>query len=63
MNIAEEVYVCTGGCGAVISKEQYDNGLTKCGADGCEHKGIEFEKRLKCTNCGSIFEETSIHNH
>ena len=38
------VYVCTGGCGAVISQEQFDKGLQACGADGCDHKGIPFEK-------------------
>jgi hypothetical protein len=61
--MSEVVYICTGGCGAVISKEQYDNGLTQCGADGCKNKGIEFEKRLKCSDCGFIYEETNTHNH
>ncbi len=59
----DDVYVCTGGCGAVITKDQYDKGLTQCGTDGCKNKGIEFEKRLKCSDCSSIYEETSPHNH
>ena len=49
------VYVCTGGCGAVISQEQYDGGLQACGADGCDHKGILFEKRMKCEKCGNLY--------
>lgn len=61
--MSEEVYICTGGCGAVIAKEQYDTGLTKCGAEGCKNKEIEFEKRLKCSDCGSIFEESIQHSH
>ena len=61
--MSDVVYICTGGCGTVISKEQYDNGLTQCGTDGCKNKGIEFEKRLKCTDCGSIYEETATHSH
>lgn len=61
--MSEEVYICTGGCGAVITQEQFDNGLTKCGTEGCDHKGVDFEKRLKCSDCGSIYEETTPHSH
>ena len=61
--MAEKIYICTGGCGAVITKEQFDNGLTKCGTEGCKNKGIEFEKRLKCTDCGSIYDESTPHSH
>lgn len=31
----EKTYVCLGSCQAVISEEQYKNGLTKCGAEEC----------------------------
>ena len=57
------VYVCTGGCGAIIPQEQYDGGLTKCGADGCRHHGQPFEKRMKCTICDKLFTEDQAHNH
>lgn len=34
-NPAAKTYVCLGTCQAVISEEQYNNGLTKCGAKEC----------------------------
>ena len=55
------VYICTGGCGAVISSEQYDNGLQACGAEGCTHKGHAFEKRMKCAKCGALYNEGKQH--
>ena len=55
------VYVCTGRCGAVISQEQFDKGLQACGADGCDHKGIPFEKKEKCGKCGEVYEEKLVH--
>ena len=61
--MTEKIYICTGGCGAVITKEQFDNGLTKCGTEGCKNKGIEFEKRLKCSDCGVIYQEQASHQH
>lgn len=57
------VYVCTGTCKAEISEEQYKEGLVKCGADGCTLRGHEFEKRMKCTECGVIFKEGENHSH
>lgn len=57
----EAVYVCTGGCEAVISREQYDEGLVKCGADGCGHHGQPFEKRFKCAKCGQLYKEEESH--
>ena len=55
------VYVCTGGCGAVISQEQYDAGLQSCGADGCDHKDQAFEKRMKCAHCQGLYKEGEEH--
>lgn len=55
------VYICTGGCGAVIGQEQYDKGLKACGADGCKHKGHGFEKRLQCDSCADVFKEDEKH--
>lgn len=34
-----KTYICTGECQAVVSEEQYKNGLTHCGAEGCSMKG------------------------
>lgn len=58
----DTIYICTGGCGAVISEEQYEEGLTKCGADGCTHHGVPFEKRLKCDKCGELYKEDVDHH-
>jgi len=57
------VYICTGGCGAVISQEQYDDGLQACGTEGCHHKGHTFEKRMQCGVCGAIYKEEEKHSH
>lgn len=59
----DTVYVCTGGCGAQISQEQYNKGLTQCGAQGCQHHGIQFEKRMKCGKCGQLYREGEEHEH
>lgn len=56
-----KVYVCTGGCGAVISHSQYDDGLKSCGAQGCAHKGHSFEARIKCDSCGKLYKEGENH--
>lgn len=56
-----QVYVCTGGCGAVISQEQYDGGLQACGADHCDHKDQAFEKRMKCAKCQEVYKEGEEH--
>ena len=57
------IYVCPGTCKAEVSEEQYKAGLTKCGAEVCTLKGHEFEKRLKCLECGVVFKEEDIHGH
>lgn len=57
------VYICVGTCKAEVSEEQYKAGLTKCGGEGCTLKGHEFEKRLKCLECGTLFKEEEIHAH
>jgi hypothetical protein len=44
---SEETYVCLGTCQAVITKEQYDNGLTKCGAESCDMYQKPFVKGQK----------------
>lgn len=44
---SDDTYVCLGTCQAVISQEQYDNGLTKCGARVCTLKGQQFVKGKK----------------
>lgn len=35
----KKTYVCTGSCQAVVTEEEYNKGLTNCGAEGCTMKG------------------------
>ena len=60
--INKVVYICVGTCKAEISEEQYKGGLTKCGGEGCTLKGHEFEKRVKCEECGAVFKEEENHH-
>ncbi|HLD26653.1 MAG TPA: hypothetical protein VJB63_01730 [Patescibacteria group bacterium] len=57
----QKLYVCTGGCGAVISEVQYNDGLKSCGADVCSHKGQSFEERIKCDLCSVLYKEGEEH--
>lgn len=57
------VYICTGTCKAEISEEQYKNGLTKCGTQGCSRCGHTFAKRMKCSVCKAYYKEGEIHTH
>ncbi len=43
----KKTYVCLGTCQAVITEEQYNNGLTKCGAKECtlyDHPFVQGHK-------------------
>ena len=35
----QKKYVCLGSCQAVVTEEQYKNGLTKCGTEECSMYG------------------------
>lgn len=61
--INKVVYVCVGSCKAEISEDQYKSGLVKCGTEGCTEKGHQFEKRLKCGECGMVYKEEETHTH
>lgn len=47
-----KTYVCMGTCQAVISEEQYKNGLTNCGAEVCTMKGKPFVEGKKSSETG-----------
>ena len=61
----ETRYFCTGSCGAVITEEQYNRGLTACGTESCNMYKKPFEKGLYCTTCSKIIseEERGQHQH
>lgn len=59
----QKVYICTGTCAAEISEEQYQSGIIKCGAPGCNMQGHTFEERLKCQSCGKLYKMEESHKH
>lgn len=61
--MSNQTYVCLGNCQAVISDQDYKNGLTACGNNVCENKGKPFSKGGKCTTCGKTFAENQKHQH
>lgn len=58
-----DTYVCLGDCQAVISNDEYQKGLTKCGTDTCELKGVRFVKGDKCKKCGRNQASDNPHIH
>jgi hypothetical protein len=48
----EKEYVCLGTCQAVISEEQYNNGLIACGAESCTMKGKPFVRGRRSKETG-----------
>ncbi len=44
-------YFCTGTCGAIVTEEDYNNGLRGCGTESCNMHGAPFEEGLFCTAC------------
>lgn len=61
----ETRYFCTGTCGAVVTQEQYDQGLTKCGDESCNMHDKPFERGLFCVSCEKRIgeEEKDQHQH
>ena len=59
----KSVYICTGGCGAKISEEEYHKGLKTCGTSDCPHHGQPFVKMLVCDTCGELYAHGEEHQH
>lgn len=59
--MSNQGYVCLGSCRALISEEQYKNGLTDCGSDSCKKKGQPFARGSKCKECGLTYAEGEVH--
>jgi hypothetical protein len=57
----EKQYVCLGTCQAVVTQEQFDNGLRNCGAAVCTLKGQPFTEGKKCSLCGKNFSRNEEH--
>lgn len=47
MDENKKSYVCLGTCQAEVSEEEYNAGLTQCGADVCTMKGQPFVEGKK----------------
>ena len=59
----EAHYICTGSCQAVITIQQYNDGLKHCGApQGCTMKGHVFVKCQHCARCDHHVPERSVHH-
>lgn len=50
-----KVFVCKGACGAVVTIEKYEQGLTKCGAKHCDQHGKPFQPIEQCPDCSVKF--------
>lgn len=57
------LYICEGTCKAEISEEEFNNGLTQCGTEGCTLKGHQFRKMIKCGTCGKVYSPETPHSH
>lgn len=58
-----KMYVCLGTDQAVITEEEYNNGLTVCGGENCTFKGHPFVEGGTCEVCGKNFAATDPHDH
>ena len=54
-----QTYVCMGTCQAVINEEQFNGGLTACGAESCTLKGQPFVKGHKDPATGKNVSDSS----
>lgn len=59
----ETRYFCTGSCGAVITEEEFNNGLTQCGTKTCNMHQKPFEKGIYCTTCKKRIQEGEEGDH
>lgn len=59
----QTVHVCAGTCHAIVSQEDYEKGITRCGTEGCTCQGMEFEEAVKCGHCGKIYKKDEKHEH
>lgn len=61
----ETRYFCNGTDQAIVTEEEYNGGLTKCGNNTCSMYQHPFEKGLYCTTCEKRIseEEKNQHNH
>lgn len=62
MNKSNIVYICQGTCGAKVTEEECEKGLTKCGAKNCTYYGTPFVK-MKINSKGEMYPEIAGHKH
>lgn len=61
-----KVHMCTGGCGGVVDDDTFKgkNGKTQiqtCQAASCPDFHKPFHLKLKCEDCGALFEPGQRH--
>lgn len=57
--INKKTYLCNGSCGAHITQEQYDGGLTACGTEGCTMKDQAFTEESADEHGAHVVVKTS----
>lgn len=57
----DKQYVCLGTCQAVVTQEQFDNGLKNCGGESYTLKGQQLTEGDKCSTCGRTFAINEEH--
>lgn len=55
------IWVCTGGCNAKKTQEEYGAGKIKCGNPQCANYGKPFEKMRECLSCRAVMKENEEH--
>lgn len=56
-----EKYVCPGGCGEVVTSEEYSYGHTMCKKEDCPNFNQPLVKKIICEKCGMYFDENEEH--
>ena len=59
----ETRYFCSGTDQAIVTEEEFKNGLTKCGNKTCSMYQHPFEKGIYCTTCEKRIKEGEERNH
>ena len=54
-------YVCEGGCGGMVTEEEFKAGKNKCGAPDCPNHEKPFVRKGYCTQCKATFPEGTEH--
>ena len=60
-DMAETRYVCSGSCGAELSRQEYEAGQITCGDPTCDSYGEPLEKIMYCPSCDEYYTREEEH--